>query len=437
MEVKDANYIIDNVEDLSAEKERLVQAAQDEVDLLLAKFDTPITRPQWAAWLEANFDEFSEAMKTATQRRRLLNTRVRARPNLPQRPQRIQAKKEPTQSFKSVWAVNLARRTGWHGIHTATTKMMFFLAWNNGETFFIDMEPYRVGVPDELSYELNQHFDLVAQLKPLSLLDADLTGETVLGAFRFVVGSTPTTGGIRIRPLQGCRIQFPVPKPPRKTMANEEEDEDIVEDLGTDDSCSSGAVVDTDVESAIESSGSSTETVIEDSDHDADSDAAPGAAHMKPARSGEDAKDLKEPTTRCRAKENKPRQPSVWHNQYFTMSDPASTRDRRVIMTIKKNYQGKDGMGTTQLSKTLTPSHYGESNEYPIRSMMLLRAWSLWRGNANGWSSQNVGRARYLEDEKTKLAHEIKKLGGQGDSLLGNAAADKLLKEWMPDLVPT
>ena len=160
---------------------------------------------------------------------------------------------------------------------------------------------------------------------------------------------------------------------------------------------------------------------------------------MKPAPSGEDAKDLKEPTTRCRAKEYKLRHPSVWHVQYFHVADPAASREQRVLIKINKNWLGKGGMGATQQSKTLTPSHYGESHENPIRSMMLLRAWSLWRATANGWSSKKVGRARFFDDQRKKFAHELKKFSAQteGDSILGTSKADKLLRDWVPDLVPS
>ena len=171
--------------------------------MLNATFATPITRAQWATWLENNLTEFHERMKTASQRRCLGNTRVRARADLPKPAQRIQPKAETTAQFKTEWAANFAGRTGWHGIQTTTDKMMFFLAWHHGKTFFIDLEPNRVTGHD-VSYALTQDFDLVGQLKPLSSLDAAITDDVVKGrTFRFDVHTTPTTGGLLMEPSQG------------------------------------------------------------------------------------------------------------------------------------------------------------------------------------------------------------------------------------------
>ena len=189
--------------------------------------------------------EFCERMKTATQRRRLGNTRVRARADLPKPAQRIQPKVETTTQFKTVWVANFAGRTGWHGINTTTDKMMFFLVCHHGKTFFIDLEPYRV-TGDDVSYAFTQDFDLVRQLKPLSSLDAAITDDVVMGrAFRFEVGTTPTTGGLLIKPIKSCRITGPLPKAKRGAKEEEdEEDEDCLEDEAVKGVC----VIESDVE---------------------------------------------------------------------------------------------------------------------------------------------------------------------------------------------
>ena len=51
-------------------KEALLTAAKEEVDDLLSRIDIPITRLQWAAWLDDHILEFHERMKTASIRRR-------------------------------------------------------------------------------------------------------------------------------------------------------------------------------------------------------------------------------------------------------------------------------------------------------------------------------------------------------------------------------
>ena len=155
---------------LKEKQAELIQSSQRDVDRLLRCSDTPITRPQWAAWLDDNIQEFSERMKTAPERRRAGSTCLRARQDLPQPAKRIQPEKQGKMAFKTGWAANLAGRTGWHGIQTTTEKIMFFLACHGGQTHYIDLAPIRLG--DELAYAFTGEFDLVEQLQPLTLLDA-------------------------------------------------------------------------------------------------------------------------------------------------------------------------------------------------------------------------------------------------------------------------
>ncbi len=138
----------------------------------------PITRLQWAAWLDDNLAEFKQLLPTAHIRRRAGNTRIRARPDLPPRAHRIQAQAD-TGMLQTVWAKRLAGRIGWHGVQTTTEKKMFFLECHDRNTFFIDLEPNRVGT--DLAYVFNGDFDLMQQLKPLGSLDAAYPNDVVSG----------------------------------------------------------------------------------------------------------------------------------------------------------------------------------------------------------------------------------------------------------------
>ena len=53
------------VDELIADRDALVLAARAKVQALMSSFDTPITRPQWAAWLEDNLGEFQARMQAA------------------------------------------------------------------------------------------------------------------------------------------------------------------------------------------------------------------------------------------------------------------------------------------------------------------------------------------------------------------------------------
>ena len=89
-----------------------------------------------------------------------------------------------------------------------------------------------------------------------------------------------------------------------------------------------------------------------------------------------------------------------------------------------------------QMSRTLTPTHYGETGESPTRSLLLLRAWMLYRFAQHGWAMAERGRKRQYEEDSAELLREIRELGC-ADRLLGNAAAIKLLQSWVPEMATT
>ena len=89
-------------------------------------------------------------------------------------------------------------------------------------------------------------------------------------------------------------------------------------------------------------------------------------------------------------------------------------------------------MGHHQMSRTLTPTHYGETRENPQRSFALLRAWALWRGRLHGWANMRPGRYRQFEHDAVALEREVRSIPGV---LLGNVHADARLREWAPDVV--
>ena len=68
----------EQLDQLAAEKERLVMDAKLEVDRLLQCCMVPVTRSQWGAWLDDNIAEFRQRMTTACTDRRKQNSRSAA-----------------------------------------------------------------------------------------------------------------------------------------------------------------------------------------------------------------------------------------------------------------------------------------------------------------------------------------------------------------------
>ena len=91
-------------------------------------------------------------------------------------------------------------------------------------------------------------------------------------------------------------------------------------------------------------------------------------------------------------------------------------------------------MGAWLMSRQVTPRDYGETREEPVRSLLLLRAWTLWRARQNGWADARSCRIRHFAEQEALLEIDMKALGAPC-GLLGNAKANSVLWEMVPSLV--
>ena len=87
-------------------------------------------------------------------------------------------------------------------------------------------------------------------------------------------------------------------------------------------------------------------------------------------------------------------------------------------------------MGHSQMSKTLRPHVFGESRDNPARSLLLLKAWALWRARKNGWADARPGRRRHFQNMAAQLERELSAVGPNG---LGHKA-NAQFKAWAPDV---
>ena len=87
-------------------------------------------------------------------------------------------------------------------------------------------------------------------------------------------------------------------------------------------------------------------------------------------------------------------------------------------------------MGHSEMSKTLRPLVFGESRDNPARSLLLLKAWALWRAREHGWADARPGRRRNFQSMAAQLVHELSVVGPG----LGHAKADAQFKAWAPDV---
>lgn len=124
------------------------------------------------------------------------------------------------------------------------------------------------------------------------------------------------------------------------------------------------------------------------------------------------------------------KRPPLWSDGvYFYISNNEGSPDVKV--RLHATWTTEAHLGHRDMSKTLTPTNFGETRQNPARSMALLRAWVLWRARRGGWSTSRPGRARHFERVAESLEREARSLPGL---FLGHPAADARLREWAPDV---
>ncbi|CAK0833528.1 unnamed protein product [Prorocentrum cordatum] len=394
-----ASYVEEHADELESQRVALVAAAEREYDSLLQACRVPLTRAQWAQWLDENMEQFAEKMESAPGRRRARNQRLRARHGLPAPAARLGPEGDQWRPCATQWGAILERRSGWHGIRVhPDRKHMLFLYTLAGRTYAIDVEPFSTGAL--LKYNIFEDFDVAAAIRPLAVLEDVFTDAAVRGVFGFRMRGGPAPGGgLLLAAEAGRRLTEQLPRPRRAAEPSDDDASDgsgsegsaIQKGLGGDGGSSeddvsglsdSSRVVDTDADSALEGSSVESDSAPESGGEPANSD-APLAVHLR---------DL----------------PGLGPEE--------------------------GGWGKNR-SKTLTPAHYGESRANPVRSIITLRSWMRRRAGANGWSAAHPGRAREFAEEAARLQREIQDLQPQAGGLLGNAKADALIRQWVPGIV--
>ena len=123
-------------------------------------------------------------------------------------------------------------------------------------------------------------------------------------------------------------------------------------------------------------------------------------------------------------------------NAYFYFTKTPGYSDVKVIMKNPfRNSSG--GMGTSSMSKTLSPHMFDESWDSALRTVVLLRAWCIWRARMHGWAAARECRLREINGQEQRLFNELMAQTPAPPSrpLLGNEATHALLAKWDPDVV--
>ena len=142
-----------------------------------------------------------------------------------------------------------------------------------------------------------------------------------------------------------------------------------------------------------------------------------------------------------RARRHPPGTWKVWECQWFYATQTPGWIDVKMWM---KNHLRREvsGMGSVMMSRTLRPHHFGDELAAPQRTIVLLRAWAIWRAKWRGWARQEDSRQRELQRMLADLERDIRLYSAAGTGalvspLLDSVAAEQKLKEWVPQLVHT
>ena len=225
------------------------------------------------------------------------------------------------------------------------------------------------------------------------------------------------------RAVKDCAV------PPRRRDQDESADSDSADSI--EHVIGTGKVVDTDDEASAGSLGSSSS-----SGDDPFIEKYILAKPLKPAATGAAATGAttSEATSEGASKTRRSGVEPLWSDPYFSVWGHPNVGFVRLIMRDLWRQPAPAGMGTSNGSKQLTPRHYGEEADDPTRSLLLLRAWALWRARQGGWASLQRGRSRHFKEQEVLLERDVRALGAPC-RLLGNRRANSSLLAWAPEVV--
>ena len=124
----------------------------------------------------------------------------------------------------------------------------------------------------------------------------------------------------------------------------------------------------------------------------------------------------------------------LWYDDYFTIADNPG---EFVHVKVRDPHRQTVG-GTAPLSKQVHPRDFGEPRSDPVRSLLVLRGWSLWRARVDGWANGRACRRRHFDEQQACLERDVQRLQCNLQApcgLLGNVAANAAFMQVVPEVV--
>ena len=277
-------------------------------------------------------------------------------------------------------------------------------------------------------YRISKEFRIDTACVTLFEVSEAINADAVDEALELHLAGSARNGCVEFKIQHAWPVKTPLPA--RKAKEGEAEaasscSETDVSSAKSVTSDGTAPSVDTDMDSGIEDLNG--DSLVEESDEPtggSGDDDAPGAGSQEaPGDGGQTA----------RAPAHK-----LWDCQWFFMSKPKSGTIVRMYMKAPlRQYRG-DGMGDYYMSKTLRPNSFGEPDDSPVITMLVLRAWAIWRANYKGWASNRDGRMREVTALSVSLEKDIREHDGRAKiekPVMQCKEAHRLLSQWVPEIV--
>lgn len=444
--IETTQFVQANATWLRQELERRRREAKLAVDRAASQ-DVPVTQAEWTEWFATNEVQFRELMDTSAAARRNSNHRLHADPAAPPAIPRIRPVDDKVKKLHiEQWQQVLWGRSGWVCLaYRGRATRLLWLHSAAGQTFCLDLTVARLGkdyVLDENSLRLLR--STLTSLDKLEVAEVDQAlvcsvkalpeprlVRLVIQAAKVVKQPLAATRRARKRKAPGEEADDEAAEP----EDNDQEEESAFLQAAKEDlsGSSSAGSVDTDLDSGVDECLNAAVVQVEQDDaavsdlseppdedageEDAQAEVASMGAGMKPSR-------------------HAPGTWTIWSSAWFYITKTPGYTD--VKCWVRSPLRNADrGMGVKGLSRTMTPAHYEESWDSATRTVFLLRAWSLWRAEVDGWVTHKPSRVREQDRLRHRLLEDLKAYHAEsvvGPFLLGCKKGDKVLRELVPGI---
>ena len=124
----------------------------------------------------------------------------------------------------------------------------------------------------------------------------------------------------------------------------------------------------------------------------------------------------------------------LWSDDYFIMGNHLHHGKPGAWVRIRVRSGWKVSLGgTAPMSKQFDPTTFEETRTDPVRTILVLRAWSMWRARINRWGEGKKDRRTHFAEQEAFLERDVKCLNARC-RLLGHSVANAAFRECVPDI---